>query len=251
MKLIKNRIERDGMLFAGERLAKIFSRISFSSIINKSKKSIDLWIQSLLDEFGMNSCTYGYKGFSGYACISVNSELVHGVPAESIIISEKDLVKIDICASYNGFCADAARSYAFFDNNVLYEKMRTCAELSLSKGIEACVPNNSINDIAGAIEDVIKFSGFSVVTDFAGHGIGRKMHEDPEVPNYRQKNKNMQRIYVGMAFAIEPMFCEFNNKLIINIEDGWTVFTADSGYAMHIEDTVLVDDNATIITTRI
>jgi methionyl aminopeptidase len=249
--LIKNRKELDGMYFAGERLAKVFSRLSFPFIINKTTKEIDSFIHSVLDELGMVSCTYGYKGFKGYSCISLNNQLVHGLPSSNKTISEFDLVKIDICASYNGFCADAARPYAFFDANSLFKKMYTCAQLSLDKGIGACTPSHCINDIAYEIEKEILSHGFSVVVDFAGHGIGRNMHEDPEVPNFYQKNKKTQTIYSGMAFAIEPMFCQFSNKLIVDEDDKWTVSTVDLGYAMHIEDTVVVDNDRTVITTRI
>jgi methionyl aminopeptidase len=197
----------------------------------------------------MESACKNYRGFSGYSCISINDELVHGVPNDRIV-NEFDLVKIDICAYYNGFCADAARSFAFFENNSLFFSMRQCAQESLDAGIVKMIPGNRIGDISANIENVILKYGYSVVKDFAGHGIGKKMHEDPEVPNYGKVGSG-QKLYIGMALAIEPMFCQYSEEIVIDSKDNWTAKTKDLGIAMHIEDTVILDENETIITTRL
>lgn len=249
MKLIKNKKEREAMFLSGQRLAKIFETISFNMLINKTTKEIDYWIKSLLDLHGMVSQCKGYRGYTGYSCISVNDELVHGVPGNRKII-ETDLVKVDICASYNGFCADSARPYGFFEANSLFYSMKECAELSLNAGILAMKVGNTIGSISSSIETVILQYGYSVVTDFAGHGIGKNMHEDPEVPNYGISGEG-QKLYVGMALAIEPMFCQYSEALIIDNKDKWTAKTKDKGLAMHIEDTVILDDNEIIVTTRL
>jgi methionyl aminopeptidase len=249
MKLIKNKKEREGMYIAGQKLALLFQEISFNKLISKTTKEIDLLIKNLLDKQGMISQCKGYHGYPAYSCISINDELVHGVPSDRIVL-ETDLIKVDICAAYNGFCADAARPYAFFENNMAFERLRKCAEESLQSGIEAVKVGNFVGCISAAVEKVIKQYDYIVVTDFAGHGIGKKMHEHPEVPNYGIQ-KTGQKLYTGMAFAIEPMFCEYSDVLVIDSKDKWTAKTKQHDLAMHIEDTVVLDDHGFIITTRL
>lgn len=249
MKLIKNKKERELMFIVGQKLAKVFNEILFENIINKTKIEVDYLIKNLLDNYGLTSTCKGYRGYSGYSCISINNQLVHGVPTNQLI-KESDLVKIDICASFNGYCADAARPYGFFESNEIFLKMKQCGQLALNAGISAIKPGVRIGTISSAIETVIVNSGFSVVRDFAGHGIGRNMHEDPEVPNYGVPNTG-QKLYVGMALAIEPMFCQYKSDLIIDKKDGWTAYTEDNGIAMHIEDTVILDESEVIVSTRL
>lgn len=249
MKLIKNKKEREAMILSGQKLARVFQSISFEMLINQTTKNIDFMIQSLLDIHGMVSQCKGYRGYTGYSCISINDELVHGVPGDRIV-KETDLVKIDICAAYNGFCADSARPYGFFENNILFNSMKECAEFALDKGISEMKVGGSVGCISSSIQKIILQYGYSVVTDFAGHGIGANMHEDPEVPNYGVYGSG-QKLYVGMALAIEPMFCEHSQDLVIDSKDKWTAKTKDKGIAMHIEDTVILDESGTIITTRL
>ncbi len=240
------------MLIVGQKLASLFGQISFSYLIGKSTYDIDLYIADLMYKFGLKSCCKGYKKYPGSSCISVNNELVHGVPSLEKIIKETDKVTIDICVSYNNFCADAARTYAFFENNSLYKAMHECANNSLNAGINEFKSYNTIKSISRAIEKVINNAGYDVVRDFCGHGIGRLMHEDPYVPNYDDvEDENDQKIYVGMALAIEPMFCQYSSALVIDETDGWTAVTKDGGLAMHVEDTVLLDDTGCVITTRL
>jgi methionyl aminopeptidase len=249
MKLIKNKQEREMMLLAGQQLARVFEAISFVDIINKTTYEIDMLIKSLLDAHGLISQCKGYKGYPGYSCISINDQLVHGVPSNKKVI-ETDLVKLDICASLNGFCADAARPYGFFEKNTVFSRMKECAEKSLHAGITEVKLGNTVGTISAAIEKQILQYGYSVVVDFSGHGIGKNMHEDPEVPNYGIAGKG-QKLYVGMALAIEPMFCQYSENLLIDNKDKWTVRTKDAGIAMHIEDTVILDDSGVIVTTRL
>jgi methionyl aminopeptidase len=249
MKLIKNKKEREAMFISGQKLAKIFNSLSFEKLINKTTKEVDILIKTLLDNEGMISQCKGYKGYPAYSCISINEELVHGIPKERKIL-ETDLVKVDICASFNGFCADTARPYAFFNNNKIFNNMKECAEKALNAGINAVKKNNFVGCISESIEKIIKEYNYEIVRDFAGHGIGKRMHEEPEIPNYGIKRTG-QKLYIGMAFAIEPMFCENSHLLIIDNIDKWTVKTKNNDIAMHIEDTVYLDDNDFVITTRL
>jgi methionyl aminopeptidase len=249
MSLIKNKKQREAMILSGQKLAKIFEKISFNMLINKTTKEIDFLVKSLLDSYDMVSQCKGYKKYPGYSCISINDELVHGVPSERKVI-ETDLVKIDICASFDGFCADSARPYGFFEKNSIFYLMRECAESSLNAGILQVKVGNTVGSISSSIEKIILDYGYSVVKDFSGHGIGKNMHEDPEVPNYGMPGEG-QKLYVGMALAIEPMFCQYAEDLVIDSKDKWTVRTKDNGIAMHIEDTVILDDSGVIVTTRL
>lgn len=240
------------MLAVGQKLALLFSEISFSYLIGKSTYDIDLYLADLMYKYDLKSCCRGYKKYPGYSCISVNSALVHGVPSLEKIIKETDKVTVDICVSYNNFCADAARTYAFFEKNYLCNAMYECANNALNAGINEFKAHNTIKSISRAIEKVVIDAGYDIVRDFCGHGIGRLMHEDPYVPNYDDvEDKNDQKIYVGMALAIEPMFCQYSSELIIDESDGWTAMTKDGGLAMHVEDTVLLDDTGIVITTRL
>jgi methionyl aminopeptidase len=252
MSIIKSKEEQKKMVAAGERLASVFSGICFRNLIGKTTEEIDLYLARSLDNQGMVSCCKGYHGFSGHACISVNDQLIHGVPKKTTLIKETDLIKIDICASYNGFCADAARPYGVFSNNSLYNDMYICGFEALNKGVASALFGNYVMDISAVIEDSVTTCGYSVVREFAGHGIGRKMHEDPEVPNYRFcTREKSQKLYPGMTLAVEPMFCQKKSEVSIDVEDHWTVRTKDKGIAMHCEDTILITESEPIILTRL
>lgn len=253
MSLLKKQYEIDGMLIVGQKLNSVFSKINFRSLVGKSTLEIDNEIADLLLQKNLYSCTKGYKGYLYSTCISINNVLVHGVPNQ-YIIQECDFVKIDIAVTYNGFCADACRWYADINKNKMYQKMVECAERSLDNGIKNCLLGSTIGDISYGIEQIINLYEYAIVKDFAGHGIGKKMHEDPIIPNYfdcDDMSTMKQKIYPGMAFAIEPMFCEYSAELEIDKNDCWSVATVDKGLTMHIEDTVLVTEKGLVITTRL
>ena len=189
--------------------------------------------------------------FCGVACISINDEVVHGVPSKHKVIQEGDLVKVDICASSNGYCADMARCYfvGTGPNAQVARELVDAAQQGLDRGIAQAVIGNRIGDISSAVQRAVEQRGFQVVRMFAGHGIGKKMHEDPEILNYGQPGKG-PLIEEGMAFAIEPMITQGSYQLTID-SDGWTARTRDNKLAAHIEDTIIVTENGPEITTRL
>ncbi len=250
MSFIKNNKEIELMKDAGKRLSDIFLQIDFKHLVGKSTQEIDIFLRDKLIKNKLESQSYGYNGFKGYSCLSLNSQLVHGVPKEEVFVKESDIIKIDICAKYNGYCADMARMYADFSLNTVYKKMNECAERSLQVAFNNAINGSTVGTIGSVIEGEILSYGFSVVVDFCGHGIGKLMHEDPEVPNFGKKGKG-QRLYNGMAIAIEPMFCQYKADLFIDDFDGWTVSTIDGGISAHIEDTVIICDDLPIVTTRL
>jgi methionyl aminopeptidase len=236
---------------AGKRLAHVFEEIPALLKARITTRDLDSFLERALKEAGLHSeCKgYGVPAFPAVSCISVNDVIVHGIPS-SLSLNEGDLVTVDICASYNGYCADMARSY--FVGKPVSEKalelVRVAYE-SLDAGIDMARAGKHISDISFAVQSVVEKHGFGVIRDFAGHGIGKKMHEDPEILNYGKPGKG-PLIEAGMAFAIEPMITQGDYTVRMDA-DKWTARTADGSLAAHVEDTVIVTDHGPEITTRL
>jgi methionyl aminopeptidase len=163
-------------------------------------------------------------------------------------LKDGDLVTVDICASFDGYCADMARNFLVGETSDLAKKMVDVAHRALEKGIKKACVGNRLSDISAAIQQEVEKHGFAVVRDFAGHGIGKQMHEDPEILNYGAPGKGPV-LYEGMTFAIEPMITA--GKYDVYIEsDGWTVRTVDGSLAAHVEDTIAITSKGPIILTR-
>lgn len=251
---IKNNIAQQRMINAGKRLASIFEQINFDFLINKSTLEIDLFISKKMEEKQIISLAKGYINSSGdiypsFTCISINNILVHGIPNKNVFVKEEDLVTIDVCGKYNGYCADMARTYSSFKNEI-HKKLIDCAHESLNNGIEKAICGNTLGDVGYIIEKTIINYGFSVADTFCGHGIGENLHESPEVYNTGSVGKGVL-LKKGMCLAIEPMICEKKSEIIIDNNDGWTAYTKDGGLAVHEEDTIIVSDDYPIVTTRL
>jgi len=233
---------------AGKRLQKIMQGIEQIIEPNMTTAKIDAWLESAMSEADLVPQCKGYMGYKHVSCISVNDEVVHGVPKEKKIIKEGDLVKVDICAAWQGYCADMAR--CFFVGRATQEakKLVEVARAALEKGIEQAVVGNHLSDISAAIQNEVEKNGFGVVRDFAGHGIGTKMHEEPEILNYGKPGKGPV-LKEGMTFAIEPMITQGKYAVYV-LKDGWTVKTVDGSLAAHIEDTIAITNNGPVILTR-
>jgi len=248
--VVKTAQALEKMRKAGKLLASIFENIPSKIQIGVSTASLDRWIESELIKNQLVSQSKGYKGYRHVSCISVNDVVVHGVPSESVILQEGDLVKVDVCAAWQGYCADMAR--CFFVGDKPDEKLQHLVAISyqaLDKGLAKAVENNRLFDISAAIQQHVEKFGYGIVRDFAGHGIGRNMHENPDVPNFGTAGTGM-RLKAGMTFAIEPMVTQGSHEVYID-SDGWTVKTKDGKFAAHVEDTVLVGENGPEILTRL
>lgn len=199
------------------------------------------------DNGGVPACL-GYEGFPATLCTSVNEQVVHGIPSEKQVLKDGDIVSVDSCILLNGFCSDSA--YTFPVGEVAPETlqlMRTTKE-SLYLGIEQAVTGKRLGDIGAAIQEHCEKAGYSVVREFVGHGIGRDMHEEPEVCNYGRRGNGIV-LKSGMTLAIEPMICLGRRNVIIE-EDGWTARTADRKPAAHYELSVCVrNGKADILST--
>lgn len=245
---IKNKASIVKMEQAGKHLSEMLILISPLVKAGVSTLDLDRWIDEQLKVRGMISKTKGYHGYAHASCISVNDELVHGVPRASQILADGDLVKIDVCASLNGYCADMARAFFVGKPSPVAEHLVLVAQKALDKGIECARPGNRLTDISAAIQQEVERHGYGVVRDFAGHGIGKQMHEDPEILNYGKPGRGPV-LQVGMAFAIEPMITAGHYEVYI-ADDGWTVKTKDSSLAAHVEDTVVITADGPKILTR-
>lgn len=247
---IKNNYARERMRKAGHLLAELFVRLEQWLKPGMSTLMIDAYIEEYLKENKLISSTKGYLGkYNHSSCISINDEVVHGVPKETMKLVEGDLVKIDVCASYDGYCADMARSFFLGSVPQTVINFVGVAQQALDKGIDHAKPGKHLSDISAAIQEEVETHGYGVVREFAGHGIGRKMHEDPEILNYGKPGQGPV-IREGMAFAIEPMITMGDFRVYV-LQDGWTVKTVDKSLAAHVEDTVIVTEHGPDIVTRI
>jgi len=247
---IKNEQAFSIMRVAGQLLAEMFEMLKGEIIPGVSTLDIDSYITDYLAQHKLVSQSKGYHGYQHVSCISINEVIVHGVPRKDKQIVAGDLVKVDVCAAWQGYCADMAR--CFFAGNIINQQAKNLvdvAQRSLDAGIAQAVPGAKLSNISFAIQQEVEKAGYGVVRDFAGHGIGSKMHEGPEILNYGKPERGIV-IREGMAFAIEPMITQGSYKVYIE-KDGWTARTVDKSLSAHVEDTVLVTKHGPQIITRL
>lgn len=246
--MIKNKESLRKMGQAGKLLVEIFDEIVSLIKPDVSTLELDSEIERLIKNKGLVSRTKGYRGYRYASCISINDEVVHGIPSAQKKLKNGDLVKIDVCASWRGYCADMARSFYVGTMPKEIQRLIENAQKALNRGIEQARPGKKLGDISAAIQAEIEKEGFGVVRDFAGHGIGKQMHEAPEVLNYGDAGKG-PTLRPGMTFAIEPMVTMGKHDVFV-ADDGWTVKTVDRSLAAHVEDTVVVTEDEPKILTR-
>lgn len=188
-----------------------------------------------------------YNGFPATACISINDEVIHGIPSKKRVIKEGDIVSIDLGASINGYNGDNAATFAAGKISPEAERLINTTKESLYEGIKAAVAGGRIGDISNAVQRYCEERGFSVVRDFVGHGIGTKLHEDPSVPNYGTPGRGV-RLLPGMTLAIEPMI-NMGGYEVRQLSDGWTIKTKDASLSAHFEHTVAITTDGPKILT--
>jgi len=214
-----------------------------------STKEIDTKIHRYIEKCGAKPSFLGYGGFPGSACISINDQVIHGIPSERVILSEGDIVKIDVGARYRGYNGDSARTFPV--GKVSDEALRliSVTEASFYEAMKYAKAGNRIGDIGSAVENFVISNGFSVVRDFVGHGVGKDLHEDPEVPNFGRPGRGA-RLYPGMTLAIEPMVNAGSHEVRV-LKDGWTVVSADGSLSAHYENSIAITDGDPIILTDV
>jgi methionyl aminopeptidase len=202
---------------------------------------LDEWAEEYCRKAGSKPAFKGYRGFPGSLCVSLNEQVVHGIPSKSTVLKEGDILSIDFGVCYQGYYGDSAITVAVGKISPTTEKLIRVTAESLDFGIEKVVQGNRISDISMAIQNHVEKNGFSVVKQFVGHGIGRQLHEAPEVPNYKRSGRS-PRLMPGMVLAIEPMVNVGTSDVRV-LKDGWTVITADKKASAHFEHSVLVTEN--------
>ena len=191
----------------------------------------------------------GYNGFPAASCISINDEVIHGIPSKSRIIQPGDIVSIDVGATFKGYVGDNAATFAAGDISPEAQRLCDATRESLYEGIKMAVAGGRIGDIGSTIQRYCEERGFSVVREYTGHGVGKVMHEDPSVPNYGTPGRGV-RLLPGMTLAIEPMI-NMGGAAIKQLSDGWTVKTRDGKYSAHFEHTIAITSNGPVILTTL
>jgi len=212
-----------------------------------STKQINDIMEKFIRKQGGKPSFLGYGGFPATACISINNEVIHGIPSDKRIIADGDIVSIDVGVLINGYHGDTAATFGAGNISEEAKKLIEVTRQCFWQGIQFAVAGNRLGDIGAAIEGYAVKNGFSVVYDFVGHGIGTQLHEDPEVPNYGIKGKG-KRLEKGMTIAVEPMINAGVPEVNV-LKDGWTVVTKDGKLSAHYEHTVAVSDKEPLILT--
>ena len=238
------------MRVAGRVVAEAHARVAEMIRPGVTTEELDHFIRDFVQSTGGVLLFFNYEGFPANSCISINEEVVHGIPTSKRRLVENDIVSIDIGVGLGGFCGDSAWTYpvgAIEDNA---RRLLAICETSLMRGIDAVHAKSRVSDISRAIQSYVEGEGYSVVKKYVGHGIGRRMHEPPQIPNYVEKGILRQdpMLETGMVLAIEPMVNEGTDE-VRTLSDDWTVVTADGKLSAHFEHTVVVTGNGPEILT--
>ena len=239
IKLMKEagRITGEALLIAGEAVKP-----------GVTTKHLDTLIRRHIESCGAKPSFLGYAGFPGSACISINDQVIHGIPG-SRVIEEGDIVKIDVGAYYKGFHGDSANTFPVGRVSDEASRLIEVTRESFWRGIAEAKPGNRIGDIGFAVQSYVESFGFSVVRRYVGHGVGEELHEAPDVPNFGTRGRGV-RLCAGMTIAVEPMV-NIGGPDVNELKDKWTVVTADGSLSAHYEHTIAITDNGVIVLTKV
>jgi len=246
--IIKNRKELEAMKAAGQVAAWVKEQVAREIRPGVSTLELDELARDLIQKQGAKSAFLNYRGYPGHTCISINEEVVHGIPGPRKI-QIGDIVSLDVGVFFEGFVGDNATTVLVDVSDTRVVDLVNAAWDSLAAGIAKAVPGNKLGDVSHAIESVILARGFSVVKDFVGHGVGRSMHEDPQIPNYGPPNRGPV-LRPGMTLAIEPMV-NLGTEAVETLDDNWTVVTRDRKPSAHVEHTIAITENGPEILTTV
>lgn len=244
---IKSQNEIVLMREAGKLLAKTHEELKNAIRPGISTLEIDKLGEKIIRSFGCIPSFLNYNGFPASICVSVNDEVVHGIPSRNRILKEGDIVSLDAGLIYKGYHADAARTHAVGNVSNNAKKLIEVTEKSFFEGIKMAKDGNHLHDISNAIAGYCESFGYGVVRDLVGHGIGKELHEDPQIPNFRQRRRGI-KLQKGMTLAIEPMINEGTYE-VSWLDDDWTVVTDDGALSAHYENTILITDGEPEILT--
>ncbi len=240
MIVLKKPPEAEAMRECGRAAASAMRKMSEAIRPGVTTAELDQIGELALAENGATASFKGYRGYPAAVCISVNDEVVHGIPSDRALV-EGDIVTLDIGAYKNGFHTDHAATFPVGEISAAAKRLISITQESLNQGIAQAKPGKRISDISHTVQTYVEKNGYSIVRDLTGHGIGRNLHEDPSVPNFGKPGAG-PRIQAGMTFCIEPMVCAGKYR-VKTLDDHWTVVTADGSLAAHFEHTVLVTES--------
>jgi len=246
--MLKTEQEIEKMRRSGEILRQVHDHIRPLVVAGASTMDLEKAANAKIDSFGAKAAFKGYHGFPAALCTSLNEQVVHGMPSVKTILKDGDILSIDCGVVVDGFYSDAAVTYAIGKPSAKVRKLLDVTEASLYAAIEKAVPGGRLFDISAAVQSMCEAEGFGVVREFVGHGIGKSMHEDPQVPNYGDAGKG-PRLRAGMVLAIEPMINAGKAEVKV-LKDGWTAVTVDGSYSAHFEHTVAITKDGPLILTR-
>lgn len=245
--ILKTQNEIKAMRKPGRMIAKILEGMTALVEAGITTAELNRYAELRCQEFGCRPLFKGYRGFPGSVCISVNEEAIHGIPSNRILL-EGDIVGLDFGVEFEGWCGDSAVTVEVGSVDSKASRLIIVTKESLFKGIEQCIAGNRISDIGHAVQTHAESNGYGVIRGFSGHGIGRDLHESPDVLNYGEKGNGLI-LRVGMVLAIEPMVTIGSHETK-TLEDGWTVSTVDKSLAAHFEHTVAITMSGPEILTR-
>ncbi len=245
----KSNREIELMREAGRIVALAHQEVSKAIKPGVSTKELDDLVERVIRENDAIPSFLNYSGFPASACISINEEVVHGIPSPHRILQEGDIVSVDIGAMYKGYHGDSAWSYACGQVSEEATRLLEGTKASLFAGLQYAKANNRLSDISHAIQVTAEKLGFSVVREFVGHGVGKHLHEDPQIPNYGPPQRGIV-LKSGMTLAIEPMI-NYGKKEVKVLSDGWTTITRDKSLSAHFEHTILITDDGYEILTKL
>lgn len=246
--LIKSESEIEKMRISGIALRKVHEAVK--SVVRVGATTMDLERAAVakVSELGVKAAFLGYHGYPAVLCTSVNEEVIHGIPNEKRVLEEGDVVSVDCGVIVDGYYSDAAVTHPVGKISPAAEKLLRITEASLYAAIDKAQVGGRLFDISNAVQTICEAEGYGVVREFVGHGIGKSMHEDPQVPNYGDPGKG-PRLKAGMVLAIEPMI-NIGSAEVKVLEDGWTAITVDGSTSAHFEHTVAITRNGPLILTR-
>lgn len=246
---IKSDKEIELMRESGKILAKVLEELEGYVRPGISTLDIDKRCHEIINSYGCIPSFLNYNGFPASLCVSVNDEVVHGIPSKDSILRDGDIVSLDCGVIYEGYHSDAARTIPVGDITSEAKKLIEVTKQSFYEGIKFAKEGKHLHEISDAIQKYVESFGFSVVRDLVGHGIGRNLHEEPQIPNFKQRNRG-PKLAPGMTLAIEPMV-NAGRYDVYWMDDDWTVVTEDRTLSAHYENTILITDGEPEILTKI
>lgn len=247
MTILRNEREARSIREAGSIIRELFLILDKEVREGVSTFELDRIVESYIKDSGAEPAFKGYRGYPAAICASINNVVVHGIPSKKAVLRPGDIIGVDVGVRKNGFFADAARTFSVGELSDEAARLVDVTKRCLEKGVEQAIEGNRVSDISNAIETEAREAGFKEVRSFVGHGIGRNLHESPEVPNWGEKGRG-PLLKKGLLLAIEPMINQGSRDVRV-LEDEWTAVTVDGKLSAHFEDTVIVGrDKAEIIT---